>query len=460
MLTQVPLSRISGTTFPAIPDAHASTQLALQYQLESSQWWAPGDLLKHQMQQLQSLLRHAAASVPYYQDLFRKHELRIPDKIAAEFMQQIPITTRDAVQHAGHRMQSANLPADHGSPQFSTTSGSTGRPIRFAQTALTQTFWLAFALRDHLWHARDFSRKLCAIRRFQRGVAEAPAGMKNQTWGDIVAPIFATGPSSSLNVVASMEQQIEWLKHERPDYLLSFPSNIVALTQYAAAEGITLPKVREIRTLGENVTDHYRDLIQQSWQTRLVDIYTCGEAGYLALQCPVSGHYHVQSENVMLEIVDEAGQACSPGQAGQVLITTLHNYATPLIRYEIGDMAEFGEPCSCGRGLPVIRRIHGRKTNRLKLPSGHSSFLYMSEHGDISKATGVKLFQYQFVQHSLEEIELRLVMERPLDKYEQATVAALTQQQLGHPFRITFSFPSEIPRTPGGKVEQFVSKIG
>jgi phenylacetate-CoA ligase len=190
-----------------------------------------------------------------------------------------------------------------------------------------------------------------------------------------------------------------------------------------------------------------------------VDIYTCEEAGYLALQCPVSGDYHVQSENIILEIVDEQGAPCPSGQIGQVLITSLHNFATPLIRYEVGDLAEFGEPCACGRGLPVIRRIHGRKRSRLRLPSGESLFPYLGEHGDITRATGVKLKQFQCVQHSLEEVELKLVSERPLDAAEQATVGALMQRNLGHAFRIHFSFPEEIPRGPTGKYEDFLSLI-
>jgi len=459
MLMQLPISRLTGTTFPAIPDAHASTQLALQYQLESSQWWDAEVLLEHQLRQLQSLLRHAAASVPYYQDLFRQHGLIIPDQLMAEFIQQIPISTRSAIQHAGNHIESTGLPADHGTPTFATTSGSTGRPVRFAQTALTRTLWLAFGLRDHLWHARDFSGKLCAIRWFPKDVAEAPAGVQQPNWGDIVAPIFASGPSASLNIVASMEQQIDWLMNEQPDYLLAYPSNLGALAQYASERGISLPRVREVRTIGESASDQERSLIQQAWQAEVVDIYSCNEAGYLALQCPESGHYHVQSENVMLEIVDEAGRPCPPGQTGQVLITTLHNYATPLIRYEIGDMAEFGEPCACGRGLPVIRKIHGRKRNRLVLPSGQCIFPIFSDRGEISVATGVKLFQYQCIQHSLEEIEVKLVMERPLNEAEQATVVSLMQYRLGHPLRIVLSFPAEIPRGPSGKFEVFISKI-
>jgi phenylacetate-CoA ligase len=459
VLKQLPISQILGAMFPALPDMHAGIQLSLQYQFESSQWWSAETLRLHQYRELASLLRHATSCVPYYQQLFDSHGLRLPEHLTDEFLQKIPISSRSMVQNAGNALEAQQLPAGHGAVQFSTTSGSTGRPVRFARTGLTHTLWLAFALREHLWHERDFSGKLCAIRWFPRGTAEAPEGIHYETWGSIVAPVFATGKSASLNVVSSIEDQLNWITRERPDYLVSFPSNLVALAQHVISAAPPVPAMRQIRTIGESLSDTQRALIEQALQTRVVDVYSCEEAGYLAMQCPESGHYHVQSENVMLEIVDEAGRPCAPGQVGQVLITTLHNYATPLIRYEIGDMAEFGEPCDCGRGLPVIRRIHGRKRNRLVLPSGDTVFPYLGEHGEISGVTGVELHQFQCIQHTVDEIELKLVMDRPLSDEEQEKVAALMQRHFGHPFSIRFTFLEDIPRGLNGKFEEFVSKI-
>jgi phenylacetate-CoA ligase len=459
MLKHQPLSRLSGVSFPAIADGHGAMQLALQYQLDASQWWSAERLQSQQFEQVRALLVHANATVPYYQQLFARHGVQIPQRVDAEFFRQIPISSRQAIQQAEQGIESMALPPAHGAKEYGKTSGSTGRPVRFARTALTRTFWLAFALRDHLWHERDFTGKLGAIRWYARGVAEAPDGAREPNWGVIVAPLFATGPSCSLNVSASLAEQVDWLRREQPDYLVSFPSNLVALAAYAQEQGEALPGVRELRTIGESLGDSQRRQIEAAWQAKVVDIYTCEEAGYLALQCPVSGDYHVQAENVILEIVDEQGAPCPPGKTGQVLITSLHNFATPLIRYEVGDMAEFGEPCACGRGLPVIRRIHGRKRSRLRLPSGESLFPYLGEHGDIARVTGVKQYQFQCVQHSLEEIEVKLVLERPLDAAEQAAVSALMQRNLGYPFRVRFSFPQEIPRGPTGKYEDFVSLI-
>lgn len=434
-------------------------QLALQYQLELSQWWSPEVLWANQQSQLKALLEHAVTTVPYYQQLFSAYGLDLPFELEPEFLRRIPISARFAVQRAAQLLETSAMPPGHGAPTMATTSGSTGYPLRFATTDVTGVMWLAFALRDHLWHGRDVTQKLCAIRWFARGFAEPPLGVHSAHWGNIVEPVFASGPSAILNVAAPLTQQIAWLMQEQPYYLLSFPSNLVALADHCIAHGIKLPQLREVRTVGEGVTEQQRILFQQAWNAKTIDIYTCEEAGYLALQCPEFDHYHVQAENVILEIVDEKGLACVPGQTGQVLITTLHNYATPLIRYELGDMAEFGEPCPCGRGLPVIRKIYGRKRGRLILPSGSSEFPYLGEHGQIEALTGVAVQQFQCIQNSLHEVELKLVTERPFTQEENAKVVQLMQERLGYPFRIVCSFHTNIPKGPTGKFEEFMSKV-
>ena len=76
------------------------------------------------------------------------------------------------------------------------------------------------------------------------------------------------------------------------------------------------------------------------------------------------------AESVLVEILNDDGTPCAPGEIGRVVVTALQNFATPLIRYEVGDYAEASAPCPCGRGLPVIRRIMGRVRNLLVLPDG------------------------------------------------------------------------------------------
>jgi phenylacetate-CoA ligase len=120
---------------------------------------------------------------------------------------------------------------------------------------------------------------------------------------------------------------------------------------------------------------------------------------------------------------------------GRVVITDLHNFATPLIRYDLGDLAVAEGPCACGRGLPRIRRILGRQRNFLRLPDGRRYWPLVGAFGyrDIAPVR-----QYQIVQRSLERVTLRLAVERPLSVAEEGGLAEKLVEFLGCRFAVDF----------------------
>jgi len=187
-----------------------------------------------------------------------------------------------------------------------------------------------------------------------------------------------------------------------------------------------------------------------------VDLYTAREVGYIALQCPDHEHYHTQSENLLVEILDESGNPCEAGETGRVVVTTLHNYATPLIRYDIGDFAQVGAPCPCGRGLAVIERILGRVRNMLVPPNGERYWPSMNLN-TVHRIAPV--LQLQSAQVGLNELEIRLVVRRPLTRAEESVLIEHIAANLPDRLGIVLRYVSEIARSPAGKFEQFVCEI-
>jgi phenylacetate-CoA ligase len=271
-----------------------------------------------------------------------------------------------------------------------------------------------------------------------------------------------TGPSVLYDIRSDVALLTDRLLAEQPGYLLGHPSLLAGMVDECERRGARPQGLLEVRSLGESLPEHLRSACERVWGVPLVDMYTCQEAGYLATQCPMHGHpqahprYHVQSENVLLEVIDAEGRACKPGEIGRVVVTCLHNFATPLIRYEVGDCAEVGEPCECGRGLPVLKRIMGRYRNLLTLPSGERVWPRMG-YEQLRHIAPVELMQ--MVQHSLEDIEVRLVVPRPLTAEQQQALAVFIQRNLGHPFKLHFEYVSSIRSASNGKVEQFVSML-
>lgn len=452
----IPHSVVPGIAWPALPDARAVSLLALLQQFDLSQGWPPELLRERQWRQAQRLLAHACQTSAAYRERFAAAGLPGDGRIAQDQWSRVPVLSRAELQADYAALRSSRVPADHGAVAEDQTSGSTGRPVRFAKTALADLFWRAFTLRDHLWHGRDFSRTLAVIRAYPKGQAQAPEGARRNGWGEATDGVYPTGPARLLSIETDVERQLDWLLRQDAEYLLTYPTNLRALVQLSRERGVVPARLSEVRTVSESLDADLRALVRDAWNVPLTDMYTTREAGYLALQCPQHAHYHVMAEGVLLEVLDAENRPCAPGGIGRVVVTVLHNFALPLIRYAIGDYAEVGGPCPCGRGLPVLTRILGRSRNMLMLPDGSR---HWPRFGYAGFAGIAPIRQLQLVQHSLEEIEARLVVAASLSPDQEVRLAAHLQESLGYPFRMRFTYMDSIPRSAGGKYEDVLSLI-
>jgi len=409
-----------------------------------------------QFRQLQGLLQHAAATVPFYGKRLAENGINVDAPLDEEMWSRIPLLTRRDVQSAGDALLSSAVPMSHGRGDTITTSGSTGTPVTVQTTQTSQFFLRCFTLRSSIWHRFDVKRKFTAIRHNNGPGGEYPNGIEMRSWGGPFDALFVTGPSALLSIMTPVPQQIEWLQRQKPDYFLTYPSNLAALLAYCRENGIRFPKLRAVATMGEILSPYVRRACREIWGVKVLDMYTCQEVGYLALQCPEHEHHHVQSENILLEVLDENDQPCAPGETGRVVITALHNFATPLIRYANGDYAVVGEACPCGRGLPVLKRILGRMRNMMTLPTGEQLWPYF---GSDKLRAAAPLRQFQLVQKSLTELEVHLVVERPFTSEDEGRVRSVITGEIGDVFNIVFIYHETIPRGPGGKYEDFRSEI-
>ena len=444
----------SAETDGAAPALSAPGNLLYQKRLQDSQWWSSERLFEHQLHALGHLVTHAWRTVPFHDARLRAAGLESGRPIDLECWRRLrPLTRRD-IQQAGVDLHSTAVPAGHGKLLRTNSSGSTGTPVAVRGTTLDAVVGKAFLLRHYLWHSYDFSGRFAAIRRVHGQIYDYPHGLHLARWGDTATFPFATGPSAVLSIGASIAQQAEWILREDPDYLMTFPSNLRFLATHCRERGIAFPRLEHVTTFGEVLSAETREECRRAWDLSVIDVYSAQEVGIVAIQCPTRESYHIQAEAIFVEVVDERGGPCGPGQTGRVLVTPLNNYAMPLLRYEIGDWAELGGPCPCGRGLPVLSRILGRERNALLVaPTGER---YWPAFGTRKLPELAPIVQHQFVQKSLQRIEARLVTARPLTRREERHLRAYILANLPHPFELDFAYFDELPRNSAGKFEDFL----
>jgi phenylacetate-CoA ligase len=453
------LSQLPGLAWPAMPGQQGLFLAALLAQFEQSQWLATADIERAQLRQLALLLEHA-----------RRHSRFHAERLAGfrpaqaqglqECLAAIPLMRRADLQSRRADIDSAWLPPEHGDLSVAQSTGSTGEPVSVRRSGLNNLIWMAMTLREHLWQQRDFSQSLAVIRAMIAEGDSARRGASLADWGSPVNQLFVSGPSHGMNLQTDVRQQADWLRRIKPGYLLTYPNNFSALLDLAERDPVDrcgLGRLIQVRTIGETLQDSLRERCRRILGVGIADLYSSQEIGVIAIECPQGGGYHVMSEGLVLELLRDDDQPCAAGETGRIVITDLHNFATPLIRYDLGDLAVADGPCACGRGLPKIRRILGRQRNLLCLPDGRR---FWPLTGAYSYRDIAPVRQYQIVQRSLERVTLRLATERPLTAAEEGGLAEKLDEFLGYRFAVDFEyFAPTIPRGPGGKFEDFICEM-
>ena len=406
-------------------------------------------MLAHQLEQIRILGEHAAATAPFHAGRLDAITGLGPGRLTMEAFRRVPVLSRRDIQTAGKRFFSRSPPPGHGQLFDLRTSGSTGRPVEVKSTALAAAVNEATALRYHLWHRRDFDAKNITI----KSVKSHAGVQKVKSW--VLG--YPSGPGLVFNQTIPYDDLFDMMIKEDPDYLQCRPYALGELIRRSRESGVKPGRLREVRTVNEVLSDELRGQCRETWDVPVSDNYSAEEFGILSVQCPDHPWFHVQSEMVLIEVLDDEDRPCPPGKLGRVVATALHNFATPLIRYELGDYGELGPACPCGRGLPVLKRIAGRERNLVVLPGGEKLFPILDADSVIFD---LPVRQYQMIQKTLETIEMRLVVERTLKAEEAQRLSEYYCRSFGYPFRFTFVYVDKIARAAGGKFEAFRSEVG
>jgi len=259
---------------------------------------------------------------------------------------------------------------------------------------------------------------------------------------------------------ATMQLWTRKLEEFQPKFIIGYPSAVYLLGRFIHKRANLRFAPKAIIAGGEQLYEYQRDFFQEVFRCETYSHYSSWEAHNIAAECPEYAGYHVAAEGLVIEVADDRGEPVPAGVAGRILITSLHNYAMPFIRYDIGDSGAVSEQlCPCGRGLPLLVELNGRTVDIIVTKSGRA-ITGMALWWNFLSLLGVN--QFQIVQQSHDTVIIKLVMDR---EYTQEHIDRLAEEiraqfgpVLGEDVHIQARVVEHIPIT-GGKRRIVISNL-
>lgn len=395
------------------------------------------------------VVSHAARVSPWW-----RNWLGIADAQRSVRFKDIPLLSREMFRASlADAAGPLPIPPDHGRCESNSTSGSTGVPITFHVSARAGNVNSAHYGYDRV---RQGVRADGLIARITPRIIDED----NPTRIVEGSPLLGYGREVwRMMRTFTLEEQARWLSALQPSYVIAHTSVLHGIMDaYESGEVPPPPQgLTAVISIAETVTPTFREQTRRVTGARILDRYSCEEAGPLAFQCPSSDeHLHIAGTNVLVEVLDEAGRPSPPGEIGRVYVTALHNLANPVIRYELGDLAAWAPRCVCGYDKPVLSQLLGRTRFLIRLPSGGRRAVRISaKHwmnaGPITEARIVQ------VSHAL--IRAEYVAERVLTEAEREVMFGILRREITPELRYELVQTDRIAWGPTYKRQDVVSLV-
>jgi phenylacetate-CoA ligase len=419
--------------------------------LEESQWTSPDLLQTRQVESLRRLLVHAASSCPYYRDRWRSLALQ-PDAVRSlnEF-RLWPVTDRETIRAARLAMR-ADVPRSRLIPKA--TGGSSGVPLEFDLDEESNQRHMAATYRGYGW------------------AGAAPGTRQWHLWGGAVGPVSGLRRAKDALYSSLYRRRmadsfgmsdervpiyLDQLNAYRPDVLVAYTNPLHHFARALEERQLVPWTPRAIVVGAEKLHGFQRALIERVFRAPVFETYGSREFMLIGAECDRHSGLHQTTENLLVEVLDDEGAPTPEGVEGNVVITDLTNYSMPFVRYANGDRAIAGcGVCECGRGLPLLMNVVGRRLDMLETADGRMIPGEAFPHV-IKDYPSIRRFQV--VQAAPDAIHLRVVVN---DQWSQVVQEALARQVrgiVGPGVTLDLCVVDDIPLTRAGKLQVVVRQF-
>jgi phenylacetate-CoA ligase len=403
---------------------------------------AGAELRLWQDARLRRLVNHAYESVPFYRRLFDRHRLHPRHVRGVRDLEIIPFIDKAELrrQRPGDLLARGHEPAELLEVR---TSGSTGEPFSIRRTWLEDKLQYLIRLRALQGLGIRPRDLMVAV-----GVHRAESGDSKLVGRTLRA--LGLHPRMLLDGLADPVHIAYELRRLRPDVLVGLPGMLNRLTAPELAGALETVRPRLVVVGGEVTTPAMRARLGRTFNAPIYETYGSHECPLIAAECPWSGTLHACEDAVLVEVLRD-GRPVEPGEQGEVVVTNLHAYAMPFIRYRIGDLATRAPACPCGSPFAALGAVQGRMIDYFPLPDGRLLHPYEIVTRLVWGSQGW-MRQYQLVQERRDSVVLYVVAETAPTEEQVAEVVRTVRPVLGDRVRFEVRPVARIPFEATGKL--------
>ena len=354
-LPPLPASIVRHVIYPVYRGIRSDRVLETLDRLEQSAWRTPAEIEDDAWRSLTQLVSYAAAHVPYYRDLFGEAGIDTARIESGRDLLSVPLLDRETVRRERQRLITLD-PMRGGYPMR--TRGSAGEPLDLWIDRADGPLRRANILRGYRWAGIDIGEPVAILTE-----AGLPAG-PDPGWGGRLKNRFnnllVIDPDGS--GIGSIGAASAAVRSWGPALLAGPPAALETMARSLRRGGARVKRLRAVVSFGEVCDPARRAAIEEGFGVPVFDRYQTREFSAIAMECPEHRGLHIFADLFQVEVLDGEGKPAEAGQPGEVVVTGLTGRYMPLIRFRTGDIAvRSGEPCPCGRGLPLLERIEGRE---------------------------------------------------------------------------------------------------
>ena len=381
--------------------------------LTESQYWPLEQLEEIQNMRLRKLVSNISNYSVFWKNYFDKHKF-LPNTANITDLSRLPILRRTDLLAFGNKIYiKPRYANEHSFIRYS--SGTTGVPIKISFSEQEMLIEIACLFRHPVFEKVSL-KQILSRKPF---VVLGLPGFSYICRRDFFSSVFPSITTYDLDDIKIRKEIYNSIIAASPAILVGFGSLVAKLAYWVAEDKVSLPLLA-IRISSESISVIERNLIEKNFNAPVINILSGNGHITIGFECPInSGRFHVNSESVILEIVNDGN---TENDEGELVATALTYMLTPRIRWAHNDNGRIlPETCPCDRTLPLFE-FHGRRGYEIALPSGRR-LRWILLHTSLMRAGLGRLSkQIQIIQDRTDNLRILIVPRLPFSDSDELNI--------------------------------------